>query len=246
MCTLSWIKDDEGYALWFNRDELNTRSLEVPPNVRESVQGVAWLAPEDPDSGGAWLMVNAHGLTTALLNRYGQDLAATPNMPRASRGRLVPLTAHCRTADEAIERVRRESLEATLPFHLVAIDAQGEAAELRWDGYAGHMARGNEVRPPVSSSSYRTAEVLNQRKALFPSQPTPKSLRAFHHEHDPADGAGSVNMCRSDASTRSICNVRVNSEWVSLEYEPQGWLVAPVGSRSLQRLTRLQSAPVTG
>ncbi|GAB5559383.1 MAG: hypothetical protein SynsKO_10300 [Synoicihabitans sp.] len=244
MCTLSWIKDEAGYALWFNRDELNSRAFEVPPTVRETVQGVAWLAPEDPDSGGTWLMVNAHGLTTALLNRYGSDLAAPPTMSRATRGRLVPLTAPCRTADEAIESVRRERLENTLPFHLVAIDAHGGVAELRWDGFARHLARGMDVRPPITSSSVRTAEVLRQRKSLFPAQPTSQSLRAFHHEHDPAEGAISVNMCRPDACTRSICHVRVDSAWVSLDYEPQGWLVAPMGSRSLQRLTRLQSASV--
>lgn len=245
MCTVSWIADDQGYALWFNRDELNSRGLEIPPTVRENQQGVAWLAPEDPQSGGTWLMVNAHGVTTVLLNRYGSQLEATPNMTRVTRGRLVPLTAAARTAEDAIDRVRKESLSDTLPFHMVAIDAAGSVSELRWDGFAGHLATGRDVSPPITSSSYKPDEVASQRRQFFPRSPSPRSLRAYHHEHDPADGATSVNMCRSDACTRSICNVRVTADWVSLDYEPQGWLVAPVGSRSLQRITRLQTSPVS-
>lgn len=242
MCTLSWVNDREGYALWFNRDELNSRSLEIPPKVQESQQGVAWLAPEDPESGGTWLMVNAHGVTTVLLNGYGDELAPMPNMNRVTRGRLVPLTVTARYANEAIERVRNEVLDETLPFHLISIDANGGVSELRWDGLAGHLATGKDVSPPITSSSFQPDEVVAKRRAGYPTNPCPRSLREYHHEHDPAAGAVSVNMCRGDACTRSICNVRVSSDWVSLDYEPQGWLVAPVGPRSLQRITRLQSA----
>lgn len=149
-------------------------------------------------------MVNAHGVTTVLLNRYGDELAQTPNMARVTRGRLVPLTATARTADEAIERVRREDLSKTLPFHLISIDAGGGVAELRWDGFAGHLAAGKDVSPPITSSSFRPEEVASKRRALFPTHPSPRSLREFHHEHDPAEGAVCDYPCFVDSTNSDL------------------------------------------
>jgi hypothetical protein len=238
MCTLSWLREEDGYALWFNRDELRTRALERAPTLHETPTGLAWLAPEDPDSDGTWLMVNAHGLSCALLNRYVPDVTFAPVGERPSRGRLVPLAAGAETAEEAVEKVRGESLAGTPGFHLVAIDAAGGVAELRWDGKAGHLAAGDAVVSPVTSSSQREAEIEALRRLAYPAEPTVESLADYHHAHDTADGAASVNMCRADACTRSICHVRVGPEWVALDYEPQGWLGQPPASPTHHRLTR--------
>lgn len=245
MCTLSWLTEAEGYGLWFNRDELNTRALELPPEERRTADGVTWLAPTDPDSGGTWLMANAHGVTCALLNRYPVDMVAVPpteGRERPSRGRLVPLTAGVRSAFQAIETIRGERLADTPGFHVVAMDSSGEIHELRWDGVAGHLASGNEVVPPIASSSVRAKEVAAARRSTFPPEPSVASLDAYHHAHDPADGALSVNMCRSDASTRSICRVRVSAEWVTMDYAPQAWWLEAPAPPSRHRLTRLRPA----
>ncbi len=248
MCTLSWVMEPEGYSLWFNRDELHTRALEFPPTARETSSGVAWLAPTDPESGGTWLMTNAYGVTCALLNRYpvvAGKAAQNEVEPRPSRGNLVPRAADARTARAAVEALRGGSLEGTPGFQAVAVDASGGVAELQWNGLVGHERESNQVVPPLTSSSYCSAEVEAARLARFPSRPTPDSLCAYHHDHNPNEGAVSVNMCRSDASTRSICHVWVSATETVLDYEPQTWPRRPLRARSRHQLARWRSiAPV--
>ncbi len=243
MCTLSWIRQEEGYDLWFNRDELNSRAEELPPALYRTADGVEWLAPEDPDSGGTWLMINAHGVTCVLLNRYPSGMSPLPDepaRPRSSRGRLAPLAADATTAEQAIETIRREPFAGMLGFHVVALDPSGGISEVRWDGVAGHLAAGSDILAPLTSSSHRTVEVTAARRASYPDHPTIESLEEYHHAHDPADGALSVNMCRADASTRSIAHVRVTADRVDLDYEPQGWWIEDPAPPSRHRLTRLK------
>ena len=107
MCTLSWLPDraGQGYALWFNRDELHTRAPELAPRELRTADGIAWLAPTDPDSGGTWLAVNQFGVTAALLNDYDTGWTPPSGRARESRGRLVPATMSATRAAEAIARM---------------------------------------------------------------------------------------------------------------------------------------------
>jgi len=61
MCTVSGSVAREGYDLWFNRDELNTRAPEQAPAVA-SCDGVAFLGPRDGDHGGTWMVASELGL----------------------------------------------------------------------------------------------------------------------------------------------------------------------------------------
>ena len=72
----------EGYSLWFNRDELHSRSPEVAPQEFDTAQGGVWLAPLDPDSRGTWLMTNQYGVTVVLLNDYASSWS--PPVPQTS------------------------------------------------------------------------------------------------------------------------------------------------------------------
>ena len=239
MCTLSWCCRDDGYALWFNRDERHTRSAEVPPTEYET-DGVRWLAPMDPDSGGTWLMANEHGLTVALLNDYGIAWEPGDEPPRESRGRLVPLTCSSREAREATAVIEETVLGHTPPFELIAVDARGGASRLHWDGLSSRLTHGVRVRPPFISSSFDTAAVVAARRSGFPKMADEQALSAFHHSHDAATAAQSVNMSRPDAATRSICYINTCAEWVTLDYEPQCWPGAPrvAGSSQRHRLPR--------
>ena len=88
MCTVSWRVSREGYDLFFNRDELNTRAPEVAPAIGQS-EGVAFLAPRDGTSGGTWLLANDRGLTLGLLNDYGASWRPAAAVVRVSRGQIV-------------------------------------------------------------------------------------------------------------------------------------------------------------
>ncbi|WP_221029433.1 NRDE family protein [Actomonas aquatica] len=228
MCTLSWRPAEAGYTLWFNRDELHSRAAEEPPREFRTIGGVAWLAPTDPDSGGTWLMVNQQGVTVALLNDYGSTWSEPLDGPRESRGRLAPLAAAAGTATDAIGlALRAGGLDRTPPFNLVAIDGDGGAAHLHWNGAEIRLREGDDVAAPLTSSSYASERVVAARQRAYPRNADAAALAAYHHSHDTERGAESVNMSRADAATRSITQVRVGPEWVVLDYEPQNWPGAP-------------------
>lgn len=245
MCTLTWWPAPAGYDLWFNRDELDSRAPELPP--RETRHGeVRFLAPRDGDQGGTWLAVNEGGLTVALLNDYGASWRA--GEPRRSRGALVLACAAHVSLDAVAAEVAGSELAQTAAFHLFAIDAAASPLVLHWDGERLRTARAAEVPAFLSSSSYRTADVIAHRWELFREligggrQPGETEIMAFHRRHDPEAGAYSVCMRRADASTRSLTRVHVRPEAVELTYQPLAWTApAPAGQR-----LRLAREPVHG
>jgi hypothetical protein len=228
MCTLSWLSSaGGGYTAWFNRDELHTRGVEQMPESRESENGVSWIAPIDPDSGGTWLMVNAHGVMVGLLNDYTTKWSVSMGAPRESRGRLTPMTKDSVSAKEAVTLVGQQNLANTPPFEVVAFDSEGRVAGLHWDGATVRLSEGAAIRFPRSSSSYNPRLIIAERRRSFPMPVTDETLEEFHRAHDVERGAASVNMCRPDASTRSICRIHVTEKAVELLYDPQLWPGAP-------------------
>jgi Transport and Golgi organisation 2 len=220
MCTLTWRHAAEGgYDLWFNRDERDSRQPEQAPRFGVTSDGVRYLAPVDGDHGGTWLLLNAHGLTVALLNFYPRGVV---EVGQESRGALPLLCASCACACDGVTRIRELPLQRYAPLHLVAIDAQGGAVHLRWDGGTLHEAAAAEF---LTSSSFEPERVQAVRQARFEawSARTAEAFSRFHQQHDPAAGAESVCMRRSDASTRSICSVRVRPGSRELTYQPTTW-----------------------
>ena len=106
VCTMSWLRDEDGYDLFFNRDEKRARLPAEPPAVRR-VGSTAVLAAKDGEAGGSWLAVNEHGLTLALLNGYlGADAATAPETGQwISRGKLVMDLSDCAVVSELAERL---------------------------------------------------------------------------------------------------------------------------------------------
>ena len=62
MCTVTWHFINDGYELFFNRDELRTRAVAEPP-TKATTRGVDYLAPTDPDAGGTWMALSRRGIT---------------------------------------------------------------------------------------------------------------------------------------------------------------------------------------
>lgn len=77
MCTITWLTRDNGYELFFNRDELRSRQRAAPPQLHQDSK-IRYLAPIDSDAGGTWISANQFGLSLCLLNNYG---AAAPQLP---------------------------------------------------------------------------------------------------------------------------------------------------------------------
>ena len=223
MCTVSWSLARESYDLFFNRDELDTRAPEQPPRVLQQ-EGVSFIAPRDGDHNGTWLLVNELGLTVCLLNDYANPWRPAASVSRLSRGQFVLACAPATDFESLLALMQYQPLERTLPFHLLAVSPGEGTFLLHWDGAA--LARHNEatLAPPLSSSSYATADVIATRTNRFNShvrslaEPQPAELFAYHREHRTDAGAHSVLMCRGDAATRSISHVSVNWYQVRFNY----------------------------
>ena len=221
MCTLTWrAMVGGGYDLFFNRDERTTRAPEVKPRAHVTTGGVSYLAPTDGDHGGTWLTLNEHGLTVCLLNYYPRGVV---EQGRASRGGLPLACAACERATDTV-RVLNEmpALTDYAPFHLVAMDATAHGVHLRWDGRVLL-----ELPAPafLTSSSFEPARVQARRAADYRvlGDPDSEALRGLHHQHEETAGAESVCMRRSDACTRSVCEVQVRPEGRLLIYEVMNW-----------------------
>lgn len=225
MCTVSWRHDDDGYELFFNRDELRARERGLPPRMFER-SGVRMAAPVDATAGGTWLTVNEHGVTVCLLNRYPRQ-QGEDDRSYESRGNLVMELAPSATEASVLERLASLDVTVYRPFTLVVL-APGPGARMAWwDGWRLTVAS-DPARQPLSSSSYDPDSIdlwrrqewaaMEEQAAVHGNQGTAAAHTAFHRSHQPARGPYSPCMHRADARTVSFCHVRVTGDAVSLAY----------------------------
>jgi hypothetical protein len=219
VCTLSFRTQGDGYELFFSRDERRTRAAARPPRL-ESAADVRFLAPHDPEGGGTWLSANQHGVTLALLNRYG---VSAPGSDFESRGSLVLRLANARSLREVEGRLRALPLARFQPFDLAAFEPETPAARFGWDGHTLEVDA--EARGPLCSSAVADAEARAARRARLAElcsrdagRVASASLETFHREHAPARGVLSTCMHRADAKTVSLSRVRVTAARVALAY----------------------------
>jgi len=225
MCTLSWKPLEDGYVLFFNRDESRSRVIAQGPALRQE-NGVGFLAPTDGARGGTWLLVNAHGISVALLNNYA---ATSPTIVAnaSSRGFLPLNCSDCTSVLEAIDRIAEMPLNDYPPFHLV-VAAANEAVMLTWDGSACTSAVLSGSGEMLTTSMFKSKLVAQVRDEIFTSvvgditDAKPETLKAFHWFEGP-DGATSIKMSRPDACTHSISEITVSlgNETANFQYAPQ-------------------------
>src|SRR6516225_10904193 len=126
MCTVTWIREPDGYQLLCNRDEKLTRGKAEPPRLALSA-GVQFLAPVDADFGGTWIATNEFGISLCLLN-------GVPGPSSRSRGLLVLDLISLPSVEALVDRVRKLDLSLYAPFTLAGIERQNPAAVIEWDG----------------------------------------------------------------------------------------------------------------
>lgn len=222
MCTATWTIHEDGYELFFNRDEKRDRPCAMPPRVR-CLRGVQLICPTDTKAGGTWLAVNQHGLAVGLLNHYPESRPPVPEQPR-SRGHLVFEVADTPSAAAVEAVLRRANLAVYQPFTLLAL-ARGEPpVTLNWN--ARRIDRQIAPTLPLTSSSFDTEAVIAGRRATFADilgndvpSPTADRLIAYHRSHLPNHGAYSVCMHRRDARTVSFSHIKVTALKAVFEYQ---------------------------
>ncbi|MEP7013141.1 MAG: NRDE family protein [Acidobacteriota bacterium] len=220
MCTASWLIGPDGYDLLFNRDELRTRPIALPPRRGER-QGMRYLAPVDPQGGGTWIAVNEVGLCLFLLNRRPDR---EPRAPQASRG-LIPIELIDSTGIEEVgRRAAALDLARYRPFTLGVIAPGapgGPGGPPRVFAWTGEALESAPAPPPLVSSSVGEESLFAERRATYPTGPlTLRTLLAYQRGHGSGKSAASVCMHREDAQTVSFSRVHVNAAQVRLGYAP--------------------------
>ncbi|QUM75641.1 NRDE family protein [Moritella sp. 24] len=162
MCTVSWLLANDGYQVFFNRDEQKGRALAHSPKYFNDL-GIKYLMPVDPVGGGSWIAMNQSGLSICLLNYYQEK---PPEKDLISRGLLVKsLVSHTSLTKirYALNKLPLQRYAAftllVFPSHLTA--QTGDVYAVRWDGHA--LTTIKAISPMVSSSVALT-EVTNYRE----------------------------------------------------------------------------------
>ena len=218
MCTATWIHDQEGYQLLFNRDEKLTRKQAAPPRLAVR-NGVRFLAPADGDFGGTWIAVNEFGVSACLLN--GANMTGV-----TSRGLLLLDSITERSAAAVCERVCGLDLSPFAPFTVVAFEPGRPAALVQWNGAKTTFVPYGDSYMPLTSSSFDPWRVRRERRDEFCRLLTSRGhldadlLFEYHRSHGPARGPYSPCMHRADAETMSFSWIRVTPSGASFFYNP--------------------------
>lgn len=241
MCTVSWCIQEDGYTLFFNRDESRNRELAIPPSIGSS-NTRRYICPRDPQGGGTWLLVNDHGLTIALLNYYEAETSYQPADPK-SRGVLPLRFSECTTLSDAKSAALKEEFEPYPPLHLLVVDSTGSALRMTWDGKQKNISYPTFDDLPISTSSFKTDEVILARKAqlkvALESQVNRiTALEQFHSSELPLPTTHAALMTRPDARTVSICRVEIRKQMVSLAYRARAADDATLESPVIQSIAR--------
>jgi len=222
MCTATWLMSDQGYELFFNRDERRTRKPALPPTLRE-LDGVKFLAPTDGDFGGSWIGVNEFGLALGLLNWYPMATAADTlsGAQQLSRGLLLISLMDQRSPDDIARVLWRKKLDAYPPFLLLILAPRLKPLLVKWDGE--QVSSAINPTPPVTTSSFDTANVIRAREERFAAlgRLGTRELKRFHFSRDPNGDAYSVCMSRPDAQTVSFSHVIVTADRIEFSYSPR-------------------------
>lgn len=222
VCTLTWVGREDGYEVFFSRDEQRSRAAGTPPAVTV-VAGERALAPRDGAAGGTWIAVDEGGLTACVLNGFpAGELPEPPAEGYRSRGFLPGLVLGTEGVEAAAGRVASTELTRYRPFLLALFDPGGGRALLRWSGVSLSRDDATLDEQPVISSSYFSERVRTARVAVFREghgAPRERHL-AFHRSHEPERGPLSPCMHRGDARTVSFTHVVVEPGVAWMRYTP--------------------------
>ena len=219
MCTMSWFVKEDGYELFFNRDEHISRSRAQVPTVQVE-EGVSYISPTDTDAGGTWISSNQYGVTVCLLNHYQFEQIATYKA-WVSRGEMVrrfALTTDLAGAETQFSKIDLDDFRA---FRMFIIEPNGSNRLFVWDGHQARVEK--NVSSPKSSSSVDAQYVKSLRKQRFTElgladRKDPKAYLAYHSSHHPSSSKESVCMHRTDANTVSLSHIEVGSGVVAFSY----------------------------
>ncbi len=247
MCTMTWFVKDDGYELFFNRDERISRSrAELPtPQHQDSVQ---YISPTDSDAGGTWIACNQYGVTVCLLNHYQFEQIETYKS-WTSRGEIVRHFATTSNLSDAEANFHSLDLDDYRAFRMFIIDREGGNRLCVWDGHSARVER--DVTTPKSSSSVDAKHVKQLRRSLFEDLNLVDSKNvddyiSYHASHLPSRSKESVCMHRADANTVSLSHVSVSGQGVSFRYADGSPCEAQLGPSLAMKIVKPELSSIVG
>lgn len=219
MCTMTWFLKDEGYELFFNRDEQTSRRrAELPATQKQN--SISYISPTDADAGGTWIAVNEFGITVCLLNHYEFEQIKTYK-DWVSRGEIVRNFTTINSIADAIADFNKLELANYRAFRMFVIEPNGNNVLFVWDGHQAKVQR--NVSTPKSSSSVNAKHVKANRKQYFADLNLINSTDvddylSFHNSHYPSKSEQSVCMHREDANTVSLSHISIDSNIARFAY----------------------------
>jgi uncharacterized protein with NRDE domain len=222
MCTVSWLKQDAGYVVLFNRDERHSRLPALPPTFFTH-DGTTICAPRDGDFGGTWIGLNEFGISVGLLNRYEDDQTDSA-AHYSTRGEIAIELLAASTLEEVQSRFQRLKVAAYRPFSLFAIAPGQPVFKADWNGRSLTLNPYADQASPLVSSSYDTTRACATRRATYQTLThqgvTLDTLIRFHSSHFPESGPYSTCMHRADAQTVSFTIIMVGPDGAAIRYTP--------------------------
>ena len=214
MCTLSWLINDNGYEVFFKRDEQRTRPQAIAPCYNKKTDSIM---PIDPQGKGSWIAVNRSGLTLCLLNNY-QAQVSEDKPAYISRGLLITDLTKYKKSQQVLQQLQLIDLSDYMPFNLCVFpetlkSGNESVVTFSWDGTRFSQ---QQAIQPVISSAVSLYEVQKNRTLLF-NRMTEKKINRdihleFHSSHQPEKGKYSVCMHRDEACTQSVSHIIVNNK----------------------------------
>ena len=240
MCTVTIRRGGGSLLLTMNRDERWGRAPEAPPRVMPGEpERPAWAAPFDGASGGTWVGVNDRGVVACILNGYTaaddllRDRAGVP-----SRGSIIPRILEDQAGTGPARLHGALDFSAYASFTLVVASVEGGEI-VRWR-HGGGLTR-EELAADwtfLTSSSWDEPAVSAWRREAFDAwlaagEPVAHGLPLFQVVTGAGDEAKAPFMTRDASATRSVTQVRVETErrTASLSWWPRSGRdpIAPAG-----------------
>lgn len=236
MCTVTIHRNAESLLVTMNRDEARFRAPEIPPHVVNEKDAPHWMAPIDGQAGGTWFGANELGLQACLLNRYMPEdtLKLGGPVKPPSRGRII-----VELMKKGRENAARKWLDEVFspepyPSFCLLLIGPKHTYSYAWNGHELECHEHTDPWLEFSSSSWRTAEVLEYRQRafedwVFRGAPFAGSIPSFHI-WQPADRAEwAPLMDRDFSATRSITQTETNylQGQTEMRYWPRESLSSP-------------------
>ncbi len=223
MCTVTFIKHQDGFSLTSNRDEQASRPTLAPQVYEELDQQLIY--PKDKKAGGTWIASSNHNISVCLLN--GAFKNHERQLPyNRSRGQVLKERFEYDSNQEFIENVNLNNIE---PFTLLLIDHNEsiDFMELVWDGTKKHSKSIDTSQHHIWASATLYDDLQRQNRKVWFQKFLKKNdtintedIINFHTGSFTDDKANDMLMQRNqELKTISVTQININSTEQSFIYK---------------------------